>query len=87
MLDPSYIMKHTHVNPDVTLLRSTKPYSPKTDGSDYPTYLTGTVQGTIAAENISNEIAAAGIFVNVIIVYPKGPGIDDVVYAYSGDQV
>jgi len=85
LLDASYVMKRTHANPDVSLVRTTKPYSPATDGTDYPTYLTGTVQGRIEAEALAQSIAAAGIFVNIIVVYPKGPGMNNIVDVYAGD--
>jgi hypothetical protein len=85
LLDASYVFKKTHINSDITLLRSTKPYHPAVDGTDYATYLTGTVQGRLEAERLSNELAAAGIFISVIIVYPSGVGLNDVEAVYAGD--
>jgi hypothetical protein len=85
MLDPSYTFRKNHVNPEATLLGQIAPYKPAIDGSDYATYSTGTVQGRIAAESISRQIIASGIFLNIIIVYPNGPGLNNVVSVYAGD--
>lgn len=86
LLDSSYIFKKKHVaGSSVTLLRSTRPYQPKGDGLDYPTYLTGTTQGRIEAERLVKAIAAAGIFLNIIIVYPEGPGLNNIEEVYSPD--
>lgn len=86
LLDASYTFKKTHtVNSDITLVTSTKPFTPRVDGSDYATYLTGTTKGRIEAENLSNSLVAAGIFLNIIIVYPGAPGWNNVVDVYAGD--
>lgn len=89
LLDPSYKFQKTHAaGSDVTLLKDRKPYKPKVDGSDYATYLTGTINGRIEAQKLIETLKAAGIFLNVIIVYPKGPGLHDVEgYVYAGDFV
>ncbi len=86
LLDASYTFKKTHVNADITLVNSIKPYIPAVDGSDYPTYLTGTIKGRVEAENLSNKLVASGIFLNVIIVYPDGPGLNSVEAIYAEDQ-
>jgi len=86
LLDASYTFKKTHVNADVTLVRSVKPYTPTVDGSDYPTYLTGTIKGRVEAESLANKLVAAGVFLNIIVVYPKGPGLNSVEAIYAEDQ-
>jgi hypothetical protein len=84
LLDASYTFKKTHKqNADITLINSTKPYIPIGDGSDYPTYLTGTTAGRVAAENLSAQLAAAGIFLNIIITFPSGPGLQNVENVYT----
>lgn len=86
LLDASYTFKKTHsINSDITLVKSIKPFVPRVDGRDYATYLTGTTKGRIEAENLSNKLVAAGIFLNIIIVYPGGPGLNNVVDVYAGD--
>ena len=87
LLDPAYKFKNNHsVNSNVTLLSTTYPYSPRTDGTDYQAYVTGTSSGRIAAENLIASLAASGIFLNVIIIYPAGPGLTNLEnIVYGGD--
>jgi len=87
LLDPSYKFQKTHASgTSVILLKDRKPYTPKPDGTDLATYLTGTINGRVQAQDLIESLKAAGIFLNVIIVYPKGPGLHDVPgYIYAGD--
>lgn len=87
LLDPSYKFQKTHeIGSDVRLLKDRKPYKPRADGSDYPTYLTGTIGGRVEAKKLIEKLKAAGIFLNIVVVYPKGPGLHDVEnYVYAGD--
>jgi hypothetical protein len=89
LLDPAYKFKKTHVTgSSVNLLAGRAPYKPKTDGSDYPTYVTGTIKGRIEAQALIESLTASGIFLNIVIVYPKGPGLQDIEgYVYAGDQL
>lgn len=86
LLDASYTFKKTHTNADITLVRNVKPFVPRVDGRDYGTYLTGTTKGRIEAENLSNKLVAAGVFLNIVIVYPNAPGWNNVEDVYAGDQ-
>lgn len=71
-LDPSYSFKYTHeALSDITFLSDTKAYEPSQDGSDYGLYLTGTADGRIFAEQLIRSIVAAGINLQIIIVYPS----------------
>ena len=86
LLDPSYKFQKTHeVGASVNLIAGRSPYQPKTDGSDYQAFVTGTVTGRIAATKLIESLTASGIFLNIIIVYPKGPGIQNIEEVYSGD--
>lgn len=89
LLDPSYKFQKTHAaGSDMRLLKDRKPYKPRVDGGDLATYVTGTIKGRVEAERLIDSLKAAGIFLNVIIVYPKGPGLHDVEnYVYAGDFV
>lgn len=88
LLDPTYRFQKTHpVGSTINLLSSKSPYTPTTNGSDYPAYVTGTVEGQIQAQALIESLAASGIFVNVIIVRPSGPGLQSIPYVYSGDQL
>lgn len=87
LIDPSYKFKKNHpVNTDISLLIDRKGYKPKQDGTDYQAYATGTVVGRIEAQNLIEKLTAAGIFVNVFIVYPKHPGLVNIEdWVYAGD--
>lgn len=87
LLDPSYKFKKTHLaGADIRVIADRKAYKPKTDGTDYQAYVTGTIKGRIEAEALIDKLKAAGIFLNVVIVYPEGPGLHDVPgYVYAGD--
>lgn len=86
LIDPSYKFKKRHeVGASVTQISSLTPYQPKTDGSDYQAYVTGTIQGRVAAIELTNKLAASGINVNIVIVYPQGPGLASVEDVYGED--
>lgn len=87
LLDATYRFKKNHsLNSGVYLLQDTIPYTPKTDGSDYPTYVTDSGAGRIAAEAAIERIKAGGIFVNILLVLPKGPGHHSQRYVYGLDD-
>jgi hypothetical protein len=87
LLDPSYKFQKTHLaGSSVNLIAGRSPYQPKTDGTDYQAFVTGTVTGRIAATKLIQSLTASGIFLNVIIVYPEGPGIQNLQgVVYAGD--
>jgi hypothetical protein len=86
LLDPSYKFKKTHLaGANMSLVSRLAPYKPVGTGADYPTYLTGTARGRIEAQSLIEQLAAAGIFLNIVIVYPKGPGLEDITEVYGGD--
>jgi hypothetical protein len=71
----------------VNLLNGIAPYLPTTDGSDYPTYVTGTDEGQVQAQALIQSLTASGIFLNIVIVYPAGVGLQSVKEIYNGTQV
>lgn len=84
LLDPSYKFKKSHAaNVEVNLLRSTAPLKPKADASDYPFYITDSIQGRLQAEILIRQLTASGIFLNVVIVVPNGVGLTDVNFDYG----
>jgi hypothetical protein len=87
LIDPSYKFKKTHApGTDIALITDRKAYKPKLDGTDYGAYLTGTIAGRIEAQKLIEKLVASGIFLSVIITYPKNPGLHDVSgYVYAGD--
>lgn len=85
-LDPSYKFQKTHApGADVTLIFQRKPYQPTINGTDFPFFITGTINGRIQAENLIQELSASGIFLRIIIVYPEGPGMNNVEELYGPD--
>lgn len=87
LIDPAYKFQKTHdVGSYVNLLSSSSPYKPNVLGTDYQAYVTGTASGRSIIQNLLQSLAAAGIFLNIVIVYPRGPGIQDIPnYVYGGD--
>lgn len=83
ILDASYTFKKDHSNSNCTLLRTTRPYSPLPDGSDYQAYLTGTAVPRSELIKILTDMTASGIFVNLILVYPAGPGLSSTTEPYE----
>lgn len=87
LIDPSYKFKNDHsAGTDISLLIDRKGYKPRQDGTDYQAYVTGTVTGRIEAQALIEKLTAAGIFVNVFIIYPQHPGLVNVdTWVYGGD--
>lgn len=87
LIDPAYKFKFTHdVGSDVTLLRAVTPYQPKQDGSDYAAFLTDTTIGRIEVISLIEGLAASGISLSIFVIYPAGPGIQDIPnIVYAGD--
>lgn len=100
LLDPSYIFTNSfEVGDDVALVQSRGATSLASDGSDYQFYLTGTSPGRLYAETLLGEVAAAGINLDVTVLYPgdiglgnagegdTGDKVSDKVYIWGGDPV
>lgn len=77
IMDPSYNFRFNHeVGADVTLLDDTKAYTPIANGLDYPFYVTGTADGRVFVQDlIQHQLAAAGINLEIVIVYPSDVGL------------
>lgn len=84
LIDPAYKFKFDHKpTANINFLNSTAPIVLPTDGSAYQFYITDSVNGRIQAENIINQLTAAGITTTFVVVYPAGPGLNSVVDVYS----
>ena len=76
ILDPTYEFKYSHqIGGDITLLSAAQTYVPAIDGSDYPLYITATADARIYAQQVIQNITAAGINMEIIIVYPNDIGL------------
>lgn len=75
-VDPGYTFKNQHLaGADITLLEQDTAYQPSGNGTDYGTYVTGTVDGRLFADMLLRQIVAAGIKLEVVIVYPADIGL------------
>jgi hypothetical protein len=88
LVDASYKFKQDHVtNSSVHLIKDTHPVQPKPDGSSRQAFLTGSASGRLEAEKLIEKLKASGIFLNIILVVPEGPGLHDMRYVYDiGDN-
>lgn len=76
LLNPSYKFKKVHeVGADISFINYNKPYNPALDGTDYPFYITDTVSGRIYAEQLINDVVAAGVNVVITVLYPGDTGL------------
>jgi hypothetical protein len=76
VMNPAYIFQNSHaVGEDVTLLAKAEAYSPAPNGSDYSFYVTGTANGQAYAQQILQAITAAGINLEIVIVYSSSIGL------------
>jgi len=75
-IDPSY--EFTEVHPsgtNVSLISQDFAYDVRSDGTDFPFYITDIVSGRIYAEDLIKLVAAAGINVVITILYPNDIGL------------
>jgi hypothetical protein len=75
-VDPSYRFRYPHaVGTSVSLLSSNVTYVPKLDARDLSFYVTGTADARIFCEQIVRDIAALGIKLEVVVIYPDDAGL------------
>lgn len=76
LISPAYTLQNSHVIGESVFLVSLRAQAPITqDGLDYPFYLTDEVGGRVYAEELINEVVAAGITVIFHIIYPGDIGL------------
>lgn len=82
LIDPAYKFKFTHeTGASVQFIHAATPYIPKTQGEDYPAYITGTTAAREALFTFIRLLTASGIFVEKDVSFPI------LTYADSGIQV
>lgn len=75
-LDPSYIFKKNHKKgTDVTVISDSRAYTPDVTGADYSPYVTGTAEARQFGSDLIRTIAAMGINIEIVIVYPDDVGL------------
>jgi hypothetical protein len=74
ILSPAYKFKNAHsIGDDVSYLSDNK-MNLSTDGSDYPSYLTGVASARTYCQDIIDQVVALGIQLEIVIIYPDGTG-------------
>jgi hypothetical protein len=72
LIDSAYVFKNKHNSGTrVYSLRSNQPYEVKTNGSDYPSYLTGSTEARNAFVEIIKSITASGVVMNIEVQQPN----------------
>lgn len=76
LISPAYFMTQDHpAGSSVLLIESKSPITLPSDGSAYEPFLTDTASGRVYAQNLINEITAAGVTVIYTILYPDPIGL------------
>lgn len=71
LIDPSYKFKKSHPEgAQVQFILENRPYTPTTDGEDYPLYITGTAAARDALFSMIDLLTATGIFVEANVNTP-----------------
>lgn len=72
LIDPSYKFKKSHdIGSSVQYIHSKSQYKPRTDGKDYPVYITGSVAARNTLFKLVELLTAAGIFVEKDVILPE----------------
>jgi hypothetical protein len=75
IINPTYNFRFVHdVGTNISLVQQNSVYLPRTDGLDYPFYITDEVSGRIYAEELVELVKATGIRLVVTILYPNDEG-------------
>lgn len=75
-LDPGHTFLRRHaVLSDVTRLSAAQAYEPSVTGSDYPVYVTATADARTYCEAVERAIVAAGIRLEIVVIYPDDQGL------------
>lgn len=76
LLDPTYTFpKSLPIGTTITLLKQRGPWTPSNPEEVGSFYVTAAASGRIAASNTIDEIVAAGVSVDKIVVYPSDKGL------------
>lgn len=76
LIDPSYEFKKSHLtNTDISLVLENTTHVVDKTGEDYALYGTDTVSARIYSEDLIELVTAAGITLNIIVLYPSDEGL------------
>ena len=72
LIDPAYRFKKAHaIGGSVQSIHASAAYSPGTDGTDYPVYVTGTTAARDTLFTLIRLLVASGIFVESDVILPN----------------
>jgi hypothetical protein len=84
LIDPAYRFKFSHSEgAQIWNVLQTQPFKPSIDGSDYPTYLTGTAQARDTLLTLLRLLVAAGVFLDFEVLFPDLRFSDTAIQPYS----
>lgn len=84
ILDPSYVFKFPHSTlSQLQIVTSLSRFTPASDGSDYPVYLTGTTDARNFFFTLLESITAAGVFIDRQVQYPDIRYADPAINPYD----
>jgi hypothetical protein len=95
LLSPINALQFDHpAGQQVRLIVSNAPVVLATDGSDYEFFLTDVVGGRVYCQELIQQVIAAGITLNFVILYPNSIGLgksdtpyDEIAYIYGPNPV
>lgn len=72
IVDPAFIYQNDHgVGSNLRYVRSLEGTTPRVNGLDYATYVTGLAEARIILQELIKSVVAAGVTVRFIVVFPK----------------
>ena len=84
LISPAYTIKTPHaLGTDVALVAQKSPVVVSRDGTDYPFYITDSVSGRLYAQSLIQSVAATGISIVFVILYPGDKGLGKAGTQYS----
>ena len=93
LLSPVNNLLYDHpAGQQIRVVASKSPVVPALNGSDYQFFNTGTAEGRVYAQDLINQIVAAGVSIVYTILYPNSIGLgksdtpyDEVAYVFGPD--
>jgi len=84
LIDPAYRFRHTHeAGTQVQTIYQNFPFTPGTDGSDFPCYITGTTTARETMFALIELLVAAGIFLLREVIKPELRYDDDEIVVFD----
>ena len=76
MINPTYKFKNVHeIGTNISLVCQNYSPIPSETGSDFQFFVTGVTEGRTYVQELINMVAATGIVINIVILYPNDHGL------------